>query len=112
MKSSGGDFEKFVNNSISVKYLKTGNFGNKYSKSNGIKKILFFFLRFISLIEYALKGIFYRFKKFDVVVIGLHGLSPKFCINNIKSKKYFQFIRNDLANCDQNLKAQKNILKY
>lgn len=112
LKSSGGEFEQFVDKRVRIEYLKTGNFGNKYKTSNGLIKMLFFLLRVISVIECFLKGLAYRFRTFDAVIIGLHGLSPKFCLKNIKAKKYIQFIRNDLSLCDPNFKAQNNISKY
>jgi glycosyltransferase involved in cell wall biosynthesis len=63
-------------------------------------------------LESKLKALLFKFKRYDVVIIGLHGLSPDFCLKSIKSECYVQFLRNDLSECDDEGKAKRNIQKY
>jgi glycosyltransferase involved in cell wall biosynthesis len=110
--TKGGSLENQLNNQVKKSYLRSGDFGTKAKKNNGIKKIYYLLRYIISRIEQEVKGFFFKFKKYDAVFIGLHGLSPMFCLENIKAKKYFQFIRSDLKMCDTHQKAHKHILKY
>jgi glycosyltransferase involved in cell wall biosynthesis len=110
--TNGGEFQNEIDARAKVSWLRSGGFGNKYAESKGVKKAFYLFLYAITRLEAFFKGIFYRFKRYKAVIIGLHGLSPKFCLKNIKADTYIQFIRNDLKNCDQNHKAQNQIKKH
>lgn len=110
--TNGGDFQNKIDSRAKVNWLRSGNYGNLYSKSEGLNKIIYLFLYILTRIESTLKGFFYKFKTYKSVIIGLHGLSPKFCLDNIKSETYIQYIRSDLKKCDQNHKAQNQIKKY
>ena len=110
--TNGGEFQSEIDARAKVSWLRSGDFGNKYAESKGVKKAFYLFLYLITRLEAFFKGIFYRFKTYKAVIIGLHGLSPNFCLKNIKADTYIQFIRNDLKNCDQNQKAQNQIKKY
>ena len=110
--TNGGKFQNEIDARAKVSWLRSGDFGNKYAESKGVKKAFYLFLYAITRLEAFFKGIFYRFKRYKAVIIGLHGLSPKFCLKNIKTDTYIQIIRNDLKSCDQNYKAQNQIKKY
>lgn len=110
--TNGGRFQSQIDSRAKVSWLRSGNYGDKFNSSKNILKIWFLFLYFLIRIEGVIKGFYYRFKSYKVVIIGLHGLSPKFCLKNIKADTYIQFIRNDLKNCDENHKAQNQIKKY
>jgi glycosyltransferase involved in cell wall biosynthesis len=110
--TNGGVFQNEIDARAKVSWLRSGDFGNIYRENKGVKKAFYFFLYAITRLEAFFKGIFYRFKRYKAVIIGLHGLSPKFCLKNIKADTYIQFIRNDLKNCDENHKAQNQIKKY
>jgi glycosyltransferase involved in cell wall biosynthesis len=110
--TNGGKFQKEIDTRAKVSWLRSGNYGNKYGKSKGLKKFFYLLLYLATRVEEFFKGFFYRFKTYKAVIIGLHGLSPEFCLKNIKADTYIQFIRNDLKNCDENHKAQNQIKKY
>ena len=110
--TNGGKFQDKIDSRAKVSWLRSGDYGNLYRKNKGLKKLFHLFLYAATRIEEFFKGFFYKFKKYKAVIIGLHGLSPKFCLNNIKADTYIQFIRNDLKSCDQNYKAQNQIKKY
>lgn len=113
--TKGGKFEYKINPKVKIYHLRRKAYGHKFKSAKGLKKIKYIFdlIGYLStLIEQFLKAIFFRFKSYDSIVIGLHGLSPKFCVKNIKAKKYVQWIRNDLKNCDPQKKATNQINKY
>jgi glycosyltransferase involved in cell wall biosynthesis len=110
--TNGGEFQNEIDSRAKVNWLRSGNYGDKFKRSKSILKLWFLFLYLLTRIEEVLKGFYYKFKSYKAVIIGLHGLSPKFCLKNIKAETYIQFIRNDLKNCDQNFKAQNQINKY
>ena len=110
--TNGGKFQNEIDYRAKVSWLRSGNYGNLFARSKGLQKGLYFFLYALTRVEEFFKGFFYKFKTYKAVIIGLHGLSPKFCLKNIKADTYIQFIRNDLKNCDQDYKAQNQIKKY
>jgi glycosyltransferase involved in cell wall biosynthesis len=94
--TNGGKFQSQIDDRAKVRWLRSGDYGNLYAKNKGLKKVFFLFLYAITRLEEFFKGFLYRFKTYKVVIIGLHGLSPKFCLTNVKADTYIQFIRNDL----------------
>lgn len=110
--TNGGDFQNKIDSRAKVNWLRSRNYGDLYSKREGLYKIIYFFLYILTRFESNLKGFFYKFKSYKSVIVGLHGLSPKFCLDNIKADTYIQYIRNDLKKCDKNHKAQNQIKKY
>lgn len=110
--TNGGKFQDKIDSRAKVSWLRSGDYGNLYRKNKGLKKLFHLFLYATTRIEEFFKGFLYKFKKYKAVIIGLHGLSPKFCLKNIKADTYIQFIRSDLKSCDQNYKAQNQIKKY
>ncbi len=110
--TNGGEFQNEIDSRAKVRRLRSGDYGSKYSANKGFKKVLYLLLYLLTRVESVLKGFLYKLKTYKAVIIGLHGLSPKFCLENIKADTYIQFIRNDLKNCDQNFKAQNQIKKY
>jgi glycosyltransferase involved in cell wall biosynthesis len=110
--TKGGNFENEIDNRANIFHLRSGDFGNKYTKSKGLYKAINLLLYCLTLVESIFKSLLFRFKKYNVVIIGLHGLSPKFCLTNIKSEIYIQFLRSDLSKCDNDNKAKNLIKKY
>lgn len=110
--ANGGEFQNEIDARAQVNWLRSGNFGVKYAENKGVLKFLYLLLYTLTRIEEFLKGFVYKFKSYKTVIIGLHGLSPKFCLKNIKADRYIQFIRSDLKSCDTNHKAQNQIKKY
>lgn len=110
--ANGGEFQNQIDTRAQVNWLRSGNFGVKYAESKGVLKFLYLLLYALTRIEEFLKGFVYKFKSYKTVIIGLHGLSPKFCLKNIKADRYIQFIRSDLKSCDTNHKAQNQIKKH
>tara|TARA_R110002051_G_scaffold265495_4_gene325345 strand:+ start:8334 stop:9479 length:1146 start_codon:yes stop_codon:yes gene_type:complete len=110
--TNGGKLQSQIDSRAKVSWLRSGDYGSKYTASKGFKKTYYLLLYLLTRLEGFFKGFFYKFKTYKAVIIGLHGLSPKFCLENIKANTYIQFVRNDLKNCDQNFKAQNQINKY
>lgn len=111
--TGGGNYEQEVDPRINISYLRTGDFGSKWKRGAGIKKYYYLLRYLLTIIEENIKKIVWRNRlAYDAVFIGLHGLSPSFCLKYIKAKKYFQFIRNDLSKADPHKKAENNIKKY
>lgn len=110
--TKGGEFQNQIDSRAKVSWLRSGDFGSKYYKNKGFSKLLYLFLYLLTRLESFGKSFFYKFKSYKAVIVGLHGLSPKFCLKNIKADTYIQFIRNDLKNCDENHKAQNQIKKF
>lgn len=109
----GGNYEQEIDTRINVSYLRSGNFGTKWKESVGVKKYYYLLRYLLTIIEESIKKIFWRNRaEYDAVFIGLHGLSPAFCLKHVKAKKYFQFIRSDLSKADLYKKAETNIKKY
>lgn len=112
---AGGDLENKLDPRVNVKYLRTINPEKIKTEFCLVKKLriaLNFLIYFVSLIQQAFNELSFFFKKYDVAVIGLHGLSPRFCCRVVRAKKCLHWIRNDLAECDRNGKVQRNINKY
>jgi glycosyltransferase involved in cell wall biosynthesis len=110
--SNGGEFQSVIDKRAEVKWLRSGDFGNSYSKAKDFSKFIYLILYALTRLEQLIKTLFYRFKKYDIVIIGLHGLSPEFCLKHIKANKYIQLIRSDLKLCDAEGKASNNVQNF
>jgi len=110
--TNGGKFQNQIDSRAKVSWLRSGDFGSSYKQEKGLQKLLYLILYLLTRIESFIKSFKYKFKSYKSVIIGLHGLSPNYCLKNIKADFYIQFIRNDLKNCDQDNKARDLIKKY
>ena len=50
--------------------------------------------------------------KYDLVITGLHGLSPEFVLNYVKTDKYIQCIRNDLKEIKARARVVHTLQQY
>jgi glycosyltransferase involved in cell wall biosynthesis len=110
--TNGGDFQGQIDSRATISWLRSGDYGSLYSASCGLSKLKYMVLYCITRIEQAFKTVALRSKKYDAVIIGLHGLSPEYCLKNISSKVYIQLIRNDLKLCDTEGKASANVRRF
>ncbi|TXK77876.1 glycosyltransferase [Mesonia sp. K4-1] len=108
-----GNLEKQIDKRINIHKLRSRNYKTEFLKtSNVLKKIEFLFLHSLSYPKFYLNLFELKKYTYQCVFVGLHGLSPKLIVKNLKFKKLIQFIRSDLALCDQNNKAHNHIIKY
>ncbi len=114
--TKGGNLEEKVDKRVRLRSLRSFIAGGKFKEScswftkllNLPDLLLYIFTR----VEQSIKEFIYFFKSYDVAVISLHGLSPKFCCQYVKATKTLHWIRNDLSSCDKKKKAYNNIIKY
>ncbi|MFS1413858.1 glycosyltransferase [Vibrio sp. 10N.286.49.B1] len=111
-----GDLEHKLDPRVNIKHLRTISFHNRVNTSSRLVEKLItvssYLIYFFSLLQQFFNEMSYIFKKYDVAVIGLHGLSPRFCCKVVRANKCLHWIRNDLAKCDSDEKARRNIIKY
>ncbi|MGL6260717.1 glycosyltransferase [Vibrio sp. WXL210] len=114
--SKGGALDSSVDKRVKLSFLRNGQYGVEFKKAKGIFNKL---INFGDLIRYVLartlqvfKEFQYRNKYYDVAVVSLHGLSPRFCCSVVNSRKVLHWIRNDLSVCDKDNKSQSQIRQY
>lgn len=102
---SGGSAEHLLDDRVHKLWLST-----QLNTSNKVKYI-------IRLLKCWIERTIATFKvrklsKFDIAFIGLHGLSPKFVINNVDASKVCIFIRNDLSILARKQEVIENLKRY
>lgn len=112
----GGVLESSFNPKVKISYLQGKAAGHKFFNAKSTKDRLLsshdLFQFLFRRIEYRLRSIKYRFKKYDVAAIYLQGLSPRFCCEVVKARKKIHWIHSDLANCDKSNRQKRNIERY
>lgn len=117
LSTGGGLLEPRVDSRVKVTRLRDKVVGQRFLSETRIgPKILWMLmdgLPFLySRVQWLVRALKFRFKRFDVAVISLHGLSPVFCCSFVQADKRLQWIRNDLANCDPKGTVTRTIKRY
>ena len=102
---SGGSGEYLLSDKIDRHWL-----SGTLNKSNR-------FIYFLSLVKCFMERLYSTYKirrwpAFDVVYIGLQGLSPEFVIDNLKARKICLFIRNDVSSIPNRDYVITNLKNY
>lgn len=112
----GGTLENKLDKRVKLSCLRSKCFGNRFKQATNLVEKFFalpdLILYSLTRVEQVIKEGIYSHRTYDVAVISLHGLSPRFCCNVVNSTKILHWIRNDLSVCDKENKAKDNIIKY
>ncbi len=117
LSTGGGTLEPYIDPRVKVVHLRERVFGNRYlGERNPLRKLLWMLMDGMPFLytraQWLIRALRYRFMSYDAAVISLHGMSANFCCRWVRARKRLQWIRNDLAKCDPDGLATRNILKY
>jgi len=117
LSTGGGSLESRVDPRVKITRLRDKVAGHRFLAESNIPRMMLWLMLdccpfLYSRIQWFARAIQFRFKRFDVAVISLHGLSPSFCCSYVRADKRLQWIRNDLAKCDPDGSALQKIRRY
>jgi len=117
LSTGGGMLEPRIDPRVKVTHLRDRVVGRRFlMERHPLRKLLWLaldgFPYICTRLQWLAHALPYRIRQYDLAIISLHGLSPAFCCRWVQAHKRIQWIRNDLALCDEHGKAACNIRRY
>jgi glycosyltransferase involved in cell wall biosynthesis len=115
LNMGGGPNEAALDPRITVTHLTPRARGGEFVAARGWRKLLHpvSLAQLIAARAPALARAWrLRRKEYDVAIVSLQGLSPWLVCDVVRARRRIQWIRNDLAECDPQGRAVRNIARY
>jgi len=116
LTTGGGSLEAQVDPRVKVSCLRDKGAGDRFIEEKNFFRKFLLIGDLANYIYYRIqefsRSIPYLFKTYDMAIVSLTGLSPRFCCRWVNAKRRLQWIRNDLSKSDPHGKASRNIEKY
>jgi len=116
LTTGGGSLEPSLDPRIRVTHLRSIAAGERFKTAKSwyarLKVCSDLTMYCLSRCEQLVKSVGFLFRYYDAAMVSLHGLSPVFVCRWVRAGKRLQWIRNDLALCDQDGKAQRHIEQF
>lgn len=116
LTTGGGTMEDRIDPRVKVHRLRDFAAGSRFASAKGLAKFVWAVADGIpyawTRLQESSRSKRFAGQKYDAAIVSLQGLSAEFCCTKVNARRRIQWIRNDLAECDPDGKADRNIRKW